>query len=155
MVWESFSICEKNAELAAVFNATMTASSARSGTAVVERYNFSGLRKVVDVDGGHGFFLAAILKSNPTLRGVLFDLPDVVAGASQTPKKYGVEDRCEIIGGSFFEVLPTGGDIYVLRQIIHDWDDNRALGILTKPPRGHDGDGKSSRHRAGNRTASS
>jgi hypothetical protein len=125
-----FQYLEKNAELAAVFNATMTASSARSGTAAVERYDFSGLRKVVDVGGGHGFFLAAILKSNPTLRGVLFDLPDVVAGASQTLKNSGVEDRCEIIGGSFFEALPTGGDIYVLRQIIHDWDDNRALGIL-------------------------
>jgi O-methyltransferase. len=125
-----FQYLEKNAEASAVFNATMTASSARSGTGVVERYDFSGLRKVVDVGGGHGFVLATILKSNPTLRGVLFDLPDVVAGADQILKNSGVRDRCEVVGGSFFDALPTGGDLYVLRQIIHDWDDDRALAIL-------------------------
>jgi hypothetical protein len=125
-----FKYLEKNAEVSAVFNATMTASSARSGTGIIDRYDFSGPQKVVDVGGGHGFLLAAILKSNPALRGVLFDLPDVVAGAGQNLKSAGVEGRCEIIGGSFFDPLPTGGDVYVLKQIIHDWDDDRALAIL-------------------------
>jgi hypothetical protein len=125
-----FQYLEKNPEESAVFNAAMTASSARSGTGVVEQYDFSGLRRVVDVGGGHGFFLAAILNSNPTLRGVLFDLPDVVAGAGQNLKNADVDDRCEIVGGSFFDALPTGGDLYILRQIIHDWDDDRALAIL-------------------------
>ena len=125
-----FKYLEKNAEEAAVFNATMTASSARSGTGVAERYDFSGLHRVVDVGGGHGFLLAAILKANPALRGVLFDLHDVVAGAGQILTNYGVGDRCEIVGGSFFDPLPRGGDVYVLKQIIHDWDDDRALAIL-------------------------
>jgi O-methyltransferase domain/Dimerisation domain len=125
-----FQYLEKNAEASAVFNAAMTASSARSGTGVVERYDFSGLHRVVDVGGGHGFLLAMILKSNPALRGVLFDLPDVVAGAGQILKDSGVGDRCEVVGGSFFDALPTGGDLYILRQIIHDWDDDRALAIL-------------------------
>jgi hypothetical protein len=125
-----FKYLEKNTEEAAVFNAAMTASSARSGTGVAERYDFSGLRRVIDVGGGHGFLLAAILKANPVLRGVLFDLHDVVAGAGQILANYGVEDRCEIVGGSFFDPLPRGGDVYVLKQIIHDWDDERALAIL-------------------------
>jgi O-methyltransferase domain/Dimerisation domain len=125
-----FQYLEKNADLSAIFNETMTWSSSRSGTGIVEHYDFSGLRKVVDVGGGHGFFLATILKSYPTLRGVLFDLPNVVAGAGQNLKTFGLEDRCEVIGGSFFDALPTGGDVYMLRQIIHDWDDDRALAIL-------------------------
>jgi hypothetical protein len=120
----------KNAEASAIFNAAMTNSSARSGTGIVGRYDFSGLRKVVDVGGGHGFLLATILRANRTMRGVLFDLPDVVAGAGQVLESFAVRDRCEVVGGSFFDALPTGGDAYVLRQIVHDWDDNRALAIL-------------------------
>ena len=74
--------------------------------------------------------LATILRANPTMRGILFDLPDVVAGAGQVLENLAARDRCEIVGGSFFEALPKGGDAYVLRQIIHDWDDERALAIL-------------------------
>jgi hypothetical protein len=125
-----FEYFRKNAKASAVFNAAMTSNSARSGTGIVERYDFSGVRKVVDVGGGHGFLLATILKSNPAMRGVLFDLPDVVAGAGQVLENSGVQDRCEVVGGSFFDALPTGGDAYVLRQIIHDWDDDRASAIL-------------------------
>lgn len=119
-----------NAEAAAVFNAAMTTASARSGAAIVGRYDFSGLRTIVDVGGGHGFFLATILKSNPALRGVLFDLPDVVAGADRILDGAAVRSRCEIVGGSFFEQVPAGEDAYVLRQILHDWDDDRASAIL-------------------------
>jgi O-methyltransferase domain/Dimerisation domain len=125
-----FEYLRKNAEASAVFNAAMTSLSARSGTGIVERYDFSGLRKVVDVGGGQGFLLATILRANPTMRGVLFDLPDVVAGAGQVLENFAVRDRCEVVGGSFFGALPTGGDAYVLRQIVHDWDDDRALAIL-------------------------
>jgi hypothetical protein len=125
-----FEYFRKNAEASAVFNSAMTSISARSGTGIVERYDFSGLRKVVDVGGGHGFLLATILRANPTMRGVLFDLPDVVTGAGQVLENFAVRDRCEVVGGSFFDALPTGGDAYVLRQIVHDWDDDRALAIL-------------------------
>jgi hypothetical protein len=125
-----FEYFRKNPEASAVFNSAMTSLSARSGTGIVERYDFSGLRKVVDVGGGHGLLLATILRANPTMRGVLFDLPDVVVGAGQVLENFGVRDRCEVIGGSFFGGLPPGGEAYVLRQIVHDWDDDRALAIL-------------------------
>jgi hypothetical protein len=125
-----FEYLRKDPQASAVFNSAMTSLSARSGAAIAERYDFSLLRKVVDVGGGHGFLLATILRANPTMRGILFDLPDVVAGAGQVLENLAARDRCEIVGGSFFEALPKGGDAYVLRQIIHDWDDERALGIL-------------------------
>jgi len=125
-----FDYFKSNADASAVFNAAMTSNSARSGAGIVERYDFSGVRKVIDVGGGHGFLLATILRSNPTMRGVLFDLPHVVAGASQVLENSGVRDRCEVVGGSFFDALQTSGDAYVLRHIIHDWDDDRALAIL-------------------------
>jgi hypothetical protein len=125
-----FEYFRKNPEASAVFNSAMTSLSARSGTGIVERYDFSGLRKVVDVGGVHGVLLATILRANPTMRGVLFDLPDVVVGAGQVLENFGVRDRCEVVGGSFFGGLPPGGEAYVLRQIVHDWDDDRALAIL-------------------------
>jgi hypothetical protein len=125
-----FEYFRKNAEASAVFNSAMTSLSARSGTGIVELYDFSGHRNVVDVGGGHGFLLATILRANPTMRGVLFDLPDVVAGAGHVLENFAVRDRCEVVGGSFFDPLPKGGDAYVLRQIVHDWDDDRALAIL-------------------------
>jgi hypothetical protein len=126
----SFDYFRKHPEASAVFNSAMTSLSARSGTGIVERYDFSSLRNVVDVGGGQGFLLATILRANPALRGVLFDLPDVVAVAGQVLEKFAVQDRCEVVGGSFFEALPKGADAYILRQIIHDWDDERALAIL-------------------------
>ena len=137
-----FQYLNKNAEASAVFNATMTSLSARSGTGIVERYDFSGLRNVIDVGGGHGFLLATILRANPTMRGVLVDLPDVVAGAGQVLENFAVRDRCEVVGGSFFDALPKGGDAYVLRQIVHDWDDDRALAILRNSRTAMTGRGK-------------
>ena len=80
------------------------------------------------LEAGQGYLLATILKSNAGIQGVLFDLPDVVAGADQVLGS--IMDRCKIIGGSFFNALPQGADIYILRQIIHDWEDERALAIL-------------------------
>ena len=125
-----FEYFRNNPEASAAFNSAMTSISARSGTGIVERYDFAGLRKVVDVGGGHGFLLSTILRANPTMRGVVFDLPDVVAGAGQVLENSGVRERCEVVAGNFFEALPKEGDAYVLRQIIHDWDDERALAIL-------------------------
>ena len=85
---------------------------------------------LVDVAGGHGRLIAALLKANPEMRGILFDLPRVVEGASPLLEKEGVADRCEAVGGDIFEAIPSGGDIYLLSRIIHDWDDERALSIL-------------------------
>jgi hypothetical protein len=117
-----------NPEDSAVFNAAM--SSVPSYIAgIVEAYDFSKFRRIVDVGGGHGALLAAILEANPLTRGVLQDLPSVVAGAS-APRREGIADRCEIVGSDFFEGVPAGGDAYLLKGIIHDWDDEAAVGIL-------------------------
>ena len=117
-------------DVAATFNAAMTSTTARSGTAITEAYDFSGIRRLVDVGGGHGLLLATVLQAYPAMRGVLFDRPEVVVGAAAVLEEAGVADRCEIVGGNFFADVPPGGDAYMLRQIIHDWDDARAAAIL-------------------------
>ena len=79
---------------------------------------------------GHGTLLAAILRANPQLRGVLFDLPSVVEGARSLLETERVAERCAVVGGNFFESVPSGGDAYILRIILHDWDDEHAVTIL-------------------------
>jgi len=113
---------------AAVFNASMS-SSPGFLAAIVGAYDFSRFERIVDVGGGHGLLLAGILSANPRLHGVLYDLPGVVAGSSalwQEP----ISRRCEIIGGDFFTGVPAGADAYILKGIIHDWNDEAALKIL-------------------------
>lgn len=113
-----------------IFNQNMTAGSAQAAAAVVAAYDFGERGTVVDIAGGQGMLLAAILRAHLGLRGVLFDQPHVVASAESTMRTAGVAERCEIVSGDFFERVPPGGDIYTLRQIIHDWDDERAIAIL-------------------------
>ena len=126
-----FEYMQRDPEVGAAFDATMTAVSRRAVNALVERYDFSGARTVVDVGGGHGILIAGILQANPHLQGILFDQPSVVAGAGRTLEEAGVADRCECVGGDFFRAVPPGGDVYVLRSILHDWDDMPATTILT------------------------
>ncbi len=114
-----------------LFHRAMTSNTAQSGDAITRAYDFSGVRRLVDVGGGHGLLLATILRAYPAMRGVLFDRPEVVAGAAPALEAAGVADRCEVVGGDFFTAVAPGGDAYVLRQIIHDWDDARAAAILT------------------------
>jgi O-methyltransferase domain len=91
--------------------------------AAAERYEWSGLRRIVDVGGGTGTLLESVLARHPDAHGVLFDVPGVIDGAR-------VGDRCEAVAGDFFTAVPPGGDAYVLSWILHDWDDERALAIL-------------------------
>jgi hypothetical protein len=93
-------------------------------------YPWAALGTVVDVGGGNGAFLAGLLARHRSLRGVLFDLPHVVAGAAPVLAEAGVEDRCEIVAGSFFEDVPPGADAYVLKRIVYGWDDEGALALL-------------------------
>src|SRR5260370_5869432 len=99
---------------------------------VADAYDFSSHSRVVDVGGGRGHVLASILRKNRALKGVLFDRAPVVEGAKAFLDSAGVRDRCEIVGGSFFDFVPEGGDIYILSQIIHDWDDQLCNTILNK-----------------------
>lgn len=117
-----------HSEDAAVFNAAMSSSPAHLA-AIAGAYDFSKFERIVDVGGGHGLLLAGILSANPRLRGVLHDLPSVVVGASAL-RQEPISQRCEIIGGDFFKEVPGGADAYMLKGIIHDWNDEAALKIL-------------------------
>ncbi len=124
---EAWPYYREHAEHAANFNRSMTGFSEAVIAGVMEAYDFSGFRKVVDVGGGQGALLAAILTAAPGARGVLFDAAEVVAGASRLAP---VADRCEAVAGNFFEAVPEGGDAYVMKWILHDWTDDQCRVIL-------------------------
>lgn len=113
-----------------VFNEAMTSASTLAIGPVVAGYDFSRFATIVDVAGGHGRLLAAILKATPQARGILFDQPHVVADAPTLLKQHRVADRVRVAEGSFFEEITSGGDAYVLKHIVHDWSDDKALQIL-------------------------
>jgi len=115
---------------AVIFQEAMADFGGAVDEAVVETYDFAGIQTVVDVGGGHGSLMAAILRAHPRLDGVLHDLPHVVDGAARTLRDAGVADRCQLDGGDFFEEVPAGGDAYFLKWIVHDWDRDRAAAIL-------------------------
>jgi hypothetical protein len=117
-------------EVSALFNAGMAGNSPAHARLVATECDFSRMSLVVDVAGGHGRLLAAILERNPHLRGILFDLPHVIEDARQLVNDAGVGARCEFVGGNFFEAVPPGGDAYILRNIIHDWGDDQAVAVL-------------------------
>jgi hypothetical protein len=116
---------------ARMFDRRMTSFSSAEIPQIVEAYDFSGTRTVVDVGGGEGGLVAAILGAHPALRGVIFDQPHVVGGAEHGLREGGVADRCTIVGGDFFQTVPAGGDLYLLKWIIHDWEDDDAVKILS------------------------
>lgn len=104
--------------------------AAMANDLVIPAYDFSEFRLIADIGGGHGRLLSAILQSAPAARGILFDLPSVIAGAAQVLDEAGVSDRCVVEGGSFMDSVPDGADAYVLKSIIHDWDDDISEKIL-------------------------
>lgn len=118
-------------EESAVFDRAMTSLSRRMNAALLAAYDFGPFGTIVDVGGGNGALLAAVLGAHPHVQGVLFDQPHVVSGATALLERAGVADRCRMVGGNFFESVPQGGDAYVLRAVIHDWDDDSAVRILT------------------------
>jgi ubiquinone/menaquinone biosynthesis C-methylase UbiE len=126
-VWEYRA---EHPEEGAIFDRAMTGNTRRSNQAVVDAYDFGRFDTVVDVGGGQGVMLAAILQANPNVRGVLFDQPHVVAAADEVLRGIGVADRVRIESGDFFAAVPSGGDAYVLRFVIHDWPDAECMRIL-------------------------
>lgn len=111
-----------------IFDDAMTSRSMASSRQVIAAYDFSRFSLIVDIGGGRGRFLADILAANPSARGILFDQPHVVSDELLTAE--GVGDRAEVAAGSFFESVPPGGDAYVLKAIIHDWEDAESIAIL-------------------------
>jgi SAM-dependent methyltransferase len=114
---------------AAVFNAAMTQGVAGSTPALLAAYNFSRFERLVDVGGGEGALLRDILSATPGLRGLLFDLPQVVSHAHEVLRG-DIAARCQIVGGDFFDSVPEGADAYILKGVIHDWPDEDAARIL-------------------------
>ncbi|HKE74928.1 MAG TPA: methyltransferase [Acidimicrobiales bacterium] len=114
----------------ALLNDAMTGASSPAVAEVLTAYDFSAAGTVIDVGGGHGVLLAALLQAHPHLHGVVYDLPEVVAGAAPRLDGAGVGARASAVGGDFFRSVPTGADVHVLANIIHDWDDDRAVRIL-------------------------
>ena len=124
-----FDYLSTHPEDAAIFNDAMTSISAQVIPAIIAAYDFSRFERIVDVGGGHGAVLHAILSANPGLHGVLADLPAVVAGATAL-KSEPIARRCSALGTNFFESVPDGADCYLMKRILHDWNDEDALRIL-------------------------
>ena len=127
---ELFEWYAQNSEEAAYFSAAMGNLSALAASELVRVYDFSAVGTVADVGGAHGVLLTAVLGANPAARGILFDLPHVVETAGSAIVAAGLSDRCELVSGDFFEAVPEGADLHLLKQIVHDWNDERATQLL-------------------------
>jgi len=127
-----FEYLQKHPEDFAIFNESMTSFSSTENSAIADAYKFPGIQTLVDVGGGHGSLLAAILQANPKLKGVVFDLPAVTERAKQGGHLMtkGIAGRCTVEPGDFFEAVPKGGDTYIMKRVLHDWDDERCTKIL-------------------------
>jgi precorrin-6B methylase 2 len=130
-----------NPERASSFNALM-ATHATYFDQVVAGYDWSGVKHVFDIGGGTGALLTEILRVSPEIRGTLVDLPGVVKEAEGALAAAGVADRVAVFGGSIFEQLPTGGDVYVLSNVLHDWGDDKATQILRRTAEAAGSDGR-------------
>jgi SAM-dependent methyltransferase len=126
-VWQ---YAAQSPESAAIFSEAMAELTTQVSTAVVTAYDFSRFSKIVDIGGGNGTLIISILQANPKMSGVLFDLPYVVENARKHLDATDLIGRCEVVAEDFFASVPGGGDAYILKNIIHDWDDERALKIL-------------------------
>jgi hypothetical protein len=124
-IWDWYQYPENKGEWDQ-FNAGMTSFSSGTSMAVAQSYDFSRFKRIVDVGGGHGFLLRTVLSNLPSAKGVLCDLPGVVAGADRDQ----LGDRIECVGADFFEMVPEGGDCYLLKHIIHDWGDIHCRQVL-------------------------
>jgi hypothetical protein len=113
-----------------IFAQAMSGFSAQIGTAVADAYDFFGIKTLADIGGSHGMVLALILARNPEMRGILFDLPEVIEGSSDFFKNRGMHQRVELKSGNFFESVPEGADAYLLKHVLHDWSDQNCLRIL-------------------------
>jgi hypothetical protein len=115
----------------AAFHRAMTSFSEHHSFAIAAAYDFSNARRLCDIAGGHGHLLGTILESNSALAGLLFDAPAVIEQARSSPVKEVLRTRCEFVSGDFFESVPIGCDLYLMKWILHDWNDPEALRILS------------------------
>lgn len=126
-----FPYIQDKPEVAQIFDDAMTSFSRTVGAAVAAVYDFSEEKVIADIGGGHGRLLSSVLKTNENARGILFDQPQVVAGAEKVLEEAGVSNHVEIVGGDFFAEIPISADVYLMKHIIHDWNDDESLTILS------------------------
>jgi|SRR5438105_1937032 len=113
-----------------IFDAAMSELSGAAGKAIASSYDFSAFNVIVDVGGGQGALLAAVLTQHKNAKGILFDLPHVVVKAQDVLRAAGVADRCEVLGGNVFKAVPEGGDAYLIKSVLMDEDNDQAIAIL-------------------------
>lgn len=135
-----FDYLQSHPERAAVFDLGMAAFSDSENAPIAAAYDFSPYSRVMDVGGGHGGFLVEVLKRHPSLRGTLYDQAHVARGTTRLAEG-GVASRSEVVSGSFFDAVPRGADVYVVKRVLHDWDDEKCVTILrhcraVTPPHG-------------------
>ncbi|UCE65840.1 MAG: methyltransferase [Candidatus Zixiibacteriota bacterium] len=122
---------EKNPQAARVFNEANTIKAAVSHRAIVDAYDFSGVRTLTDVGGGTGLLTVEILTANPSMEGIILDLPSVIKETKEIIRARGIESRCQAMECDFFNHMPSGSDTYLLSNILHDWPDDKCHRILT------------------------
>lgn len=125
-----FGHLERDAAAADIFNKALAELTSLTAQSIVAAYDFGRFKRVIDVGGGHGQLLAAILRANSTMTGMLFDLPHAMEGAKRYMEAAGLTGRCEFFAGDFFESIPAGADAYVLKSVIHDWNQEDGVRIL-------------------------
>lgn len=125
-----FEFLGDNPQQAKIFDAAMTAIHGSETGPMLEAYDFSGINTLCDIGGGNGSLLLEALRRNPHMQGLLFDLPGVIDRANHHIAAAGMSDRCRAESGDFFQAVPSGADAYLMRHIIHDWDDEKATTIL-------------------------
>jgi hypothetical protein len=125
-----FDFLSKHPEKAKIFDEAMVGVHGRETAAMLDTYDFSDIGVLADIGGGNGSVLSAVLKKYPQMKGILFDLPGVAERARANVQALGLADRCQVVGGSFFDSVPGDADAYMMRHIIHDWDDEKSTKIL-------------------------
>jgi hypothetical protein len=138
---EMFEYLAQHPEASRRYSEAMGSRSAEDNAEITAACDFSSMRRIVDVGAGRGSLLVSILKANPGLAGILFDRPSVVEAAKPFIEARELLSRCELVGGDFFEAVPSGGDAYILQKVLHDWGNDQAVTILKSchramPPHG-------------------
>jgi len=137
-----FDFVMANPAVGPLLDAGMSSFHGYETAAMLDAYDFSGVKTLADIGGGNGSLLTGALKRYPAMRGILFDLGHVVGRAQTNLRAAGLAERCEVIEGSFFETVPAGADAYLFRHIIHDWTDEQSLQILGHCRRAIPSDGR-------------
>jgi hypothetical protein len=137
-----FDYLGENPDKARIFDAAMVGIHGRESDVILSAYDFSGIGVVADIGGGNGSQITGILQRHTGMKGILFDLPHVIERAKNQIESAGLLDRCELVAGNFFDAVPKDADVYMMRHIIHDWDDEKSLTILRNCHRAMSSDSK-------------